>query len=416
MGDYDILKITALLARLGVHLRSLCFRLRFRVGPLYDWDALGAPTPPGKAQEILSLAHLNHEVGRVTFELAQFWIDDFHGNPEVLIEGGVVEQLGRYCEELRAKGGRDEAERVQSWVRVYLEVEVGRSVMRPSDRAADGPAGTFAHGYALLVGVDAYLSDRITQLPACASDVKAIRDVLVDPYRCGYLPEQVRALTGPASTRDAILDGLKWLAARAAEDPDATAIFYYSGHGWKNERSTPPRYYLLPYETAWDGVEATALDAESLTERLRPIAARRLVVILDACHAGGATKDGPALDMPAGYAKRGAPADDLFRWLGGGGGKVVMASSQEDQFSYAGPTRSVFTAALTEALSGGLSSGDGPTIGVLETFVYLAERVPRILAKEGYKDPSTRTAARQTPVMSADKTTNFPIAMRRAAP
>ncbi|NTV88280.1 MAG: hypothetical protein HGA21_16245, partial [Burkholderiaceae bacterium] len=60
---------------------------------------------------------------------------------------------------------------------------------------------------------------------------------------------------GAAATRTGILDGLGWLGARLAADGDATALIYYSGHGWCDEAQESPAYYLLPHD-----VRATADD------------------------------------------------------------------------------------------------------------------------------------------------------------
>ncbi|MEH2297154.1 hypothetical protein [Nostoc sp.] len=46
---------------------------------------------------------------------------------------------------------------------------------------------TFTNGYALLIGVGA-------DLPVTVKDATAIRDILIDPSRAAYPPEQVKQL------------------------------------------------------------------------------------------------------------------------------------------------------------------------------------------------------------------------------
>ena len=102
---------------------------------------------------------------------------------------------------------------------------------------------TFDHGYAVVIGIDANAIPQLA-LPTVAHDVAAVRDVLVDPERCAYLPDNVRLLSGAAATKAGILAALAWLRDRAAADPEATAVLYYSGHGAVDKG----RYYLIPYD------------------------------------------------------------------------------------------------------------------------------------------------------------------------
>ena len=84
------------------------------------------------------------------------------------------------------------------------------------------------------------------------------------------------------ATCSAILDGLNWLKEQAAADSEATVVVYYSGHGWL-EKSTD-KYYLIPHDTT-PNIPKSALCAEAFTEALRQIQAKRLLVIIDSCHA-----------------------------------------------------------------------------------------------------------------------------------
>ena len=63
---------------------------------------------------------------------------------------------------------------------------------------------------------------------------RALEAVLTHPQRCAYPPSHVRTITGPAATRQNILAGLEWLQEQLDSDDNATAVVYYSGHGWRN--------------------------------------------------------------------------------------------------------------------------------------------------------------------------------------
>lgn len=230
----------------------------------------------------------------------------------------------------------------------------------------------FNHGHALVIGAGA-------DLPVTVNDATGVAALLADPGRCAYPPDQVRLLTGPAARRADVLAALDDLAARVQADPDATAVVYFSGHG-----VAAPDYYFLPYGYRVADLPGTAVSSAEFTERLRAIRARKLLVLLDCCHAGGIgeAKD-PGL---AGLPKSPAPPG-LFDALKAGSGRVLIASSRQDEYSYTGHPYSVFTDELLRALAGyGAFEKDGYA-RVLDTALWLARRVP------------ARTGDRQNPII-----------------
>ena len=137
-----------------------------------------------------------------------------------------------------------------------------------------------------------------------------------------------------------------------------------------------------------------------LSEKLRSIPARRLVVIIDACHSGGVSsfkKHKPLGSLILGYTEK-----SLGR-LAQGAGRVLIASSRASETSLVldGERNSVFTRHLLEALRGqGRTSGDG-LIRVFEIFNHVSETVKRTVP------------GRQHPIFKAsDLEDNFPVAPR----
>src|SRR5687767_8329878 len=98
----------------------------------------------------------------------------------------------------------------------------------------------FVNGYTLLIGVNENNVARWS-LPDVTKDIDALNQILTDPERCGYPPDNVNVITGKRATRQGILDGLVWLQERLNADSsgNATAVIYYSGHGWRDEVSQP---------------------------------------------------------------------------------------------------------------------------------------------------------------------------------
>ncbi len=221
---------------------------------------------------------------------------------------------------------------------------------------------TFNHGYALLCGIgESAIPD--WSLPTTVKDIKALHKVLVDPDFCAYPddPEHIRLLHDEGATRSAILDGLKWLKDQAAVDSEATVIVYYSGHGWLDERYN--RYYLIQHDienSNADKLAKSALSAEDFTNALRQIQAKRLLVIIDSCHAAGmATAKGE--NLPNSFVQK-APPDAVIKQLKQGEGRVVFTScrGEEKSWMFENGSLSVYTHYFIEALKGGSNKyGDG---------------------------------------------------------
>lgn len=261
----------------------------------------------------------------------------------------------------------------------------------------------FSNGYALLIGVNENLIPNYA-LPTVANDATALRDVLVHPRRCAYPPENVRLLLGSQASRQGIRAGLAWLKERLAADrsENATAILFYSGHGaYDRDRNS---YYLLPYDLR-QPVADSLLRATDIAAEIEQVRPRRLLVILDCCHAGGMGIKGENLLAGAGLGKAAAPAEARsVVALARGQGRAVLSSSTADENSYIRRDRSmsIFTYHLIAALTGhGQSDGAGEVL-VSDVMGYVSRRVPES-ARADYN-------ARQTPVyqMSGE---NFPVAL-----
>lgn len=388
--DYDVVKIRDFMTR-HVDLHDFCFVLSHRLGERYAYRLLRGETPQEKGAALLETAEQQEELGEVIFHLAKYWLEDCKGKPGVLVGDGIAEQLALYGQALAAAGDTDRRQLVEA----LLSKLPGRG-------ASTWPPMPFVHGYAVLIGAGAFVNPSIPALSATVNDAKALAGVLQAPQHCAYPPEQVHLVTGPGATRQAILSSLDWLAHKAAQDRMSTALFYFSGHGWRDLRASGDRYYLLPYDGDLLQPDATALDDDLLTYKLAAIQSERVVIILDACYAGGMAKD--AAGSPA-FTSAVAPPAGLLSRLGSGRGRVVISSSQEDERSYvlAGGGGSVFTQCLVDALSGAASGSRPAEIGVLDLFTYLDREVP------------LRAAPReQHPVLDGEKTQNFAIARRFA--
>ena len=253
----------------------------------------------------------------------------------------------------------------------------------PSTLSADGVH--FTYGHALLIGVGTYQDARLSVGGGTtANDVRALDALLRDPQRAAFPAHQVQLLVDAKATRNTILDNLEALANRLAGAPDATALIFFAGHG----EVVGTSYGLLPYDADLSNLAETTLTAELFHRRIAKIraVARRLVVVLNCCHAGGVGD--AVLDGATGLLSGTAPPPEFYRPLAVGSGQVVISSSRPSQKSGARsskhPTQTTFGAHLLDALQGS-APGDGAGIGVFELFTYLRAHVPGDAATIAYR-------------------------------
>ena len=255
----------------------------------------------------------------------------------------------------------------------------------------------FDHGYALLIGVD---QNKIADLalPIVKKDVTKLQEVITHPDRCGYPENHVRALTGAEATRANILHGLDWLKESLLADKDAnqTAFIYYSGHGHRDESGES---FLIPYDFRFP-VGLGALAAKDFAAIVEEMSPRRLMVILDCCHA-----EAMGVKDVAGHSLKTAaltPATPGIVALAKGDGRAILSSSRGDQKSWIRKDEqmSVFTYHLIEALTGRIGRPDEPEVLVTEVMDYVARKVPATASAEwkGDQEPSFQMSGSAFPL------------------
>lgn len=243
----------------------------------------------------------------------------------------------------------------------------------------------FDKGHALLVGVGADLPNTIT-------DAQGIANILKDPERCAYRAEQVTVLTEEHAKRNDILAALDQLATKSTQD--STVIFYFSGHGYEISTVTGKVYFLMPFGYSISALPTTAISGTELMTKLKAIPAKKMLVLLDCCHAGGmdSTKASGAQ-----FSKSPIPPE-AQELLVRGMGRVIIASSRANELSYAGNPYSHFTQALIEALAGAGASEQDGYVRTADLALYASTTVPKY------------TDNRQHPVLDYAQADNFVVA------
>jgi hypothetical protein len=234
----------------------------------------------------------------------------------------------------------------------------------------------FNHGYALLIGVGESKYAPLS-LPVTVKDTQAIYGALTDRDLCGYPQEQIRVLNNSEASHDGILQGLNWLKGKVKSDREATAIIYYSGHGWVDKSDN--RFYLLQHDVKPNKLAESALSAEVFTNAIREIEAERLLVVIDSCHAAGmaTSKDAELMDEFDGF-ERVAFSKGLIDDLKQGKGRVVFTSSEGHQKSWIlkDQSLSIYTFHFLEALQGASNQVGDRVVRVSNLMNYLGKSVP----------------------------------------
>jgi uncharacterized caspase-like protein len=188
---------------------------------------------------------------------------------------------------------------------------------------------TLENAHALVIGIANY--QHVNELaPTVVKDARDIHDLLVDPGHCGYSEDNVGLLLNGQATQQAMRQALADLAARG--DADSTVTIYISSHGGRIESGPHAGEYLLPVDAVTQTsatLAETAISGVALTEALRAIPARKVVVVFDCCHSGGIGQpEDTAAAIKAGFS------DQYYDALKAGRGRVILASSRDSEYSY----------------------------------------------------------------------------------
>jgi len=238
---------------------------------------------------------------------------------------------------------------------------------RIEQQQAESQSAVFTHGHALLIGVGA-------DLPITVQDATALHDLLSAPHRAAYPPAQVELLTEAAANRRGILAAFDRLAERVNASADAAVFVYFSGHGGRIEHpEKPAEYFLVPFGYDPSRRADTMISGLEFTTKIEAIKARKLVVLLDCCHAAGV----PMLKTPGEVFVKSPVPPELLNMLETGGGRIVIASSYENEYSYTGTPYSIFTACLLEALAGKAAVNKDGFARILDVLIYLFKEVPQ---------------------------------------
>jgi hypothetical protein len=196
--------------------------------------------------------------------------------------------------------------------------------------------------WAVVVGISSFKDPR-WNLHYPDKDAKDFAQFLVQ--KCHFAPDHVKVLTNSAATRERILTdiGSYWLPKNAKEN-DLVCVFMAT-HGTAASLDAANRNFLMAHDTNPLNPYATGIELQDLARNLRTrLRSKRVVVILDTCHAG-------AVEAPGAKALETAKFD--MRDLVQGTGHVVIASAAANQTAHdsARYQNGIFTKHLMDGLA-----------------------------------------------------------------
>jgi WD40 repeat protein len=254
---------------------------------------------------------------------------------------------------------------------LVFRIEVAQKPAAPVTPAP--PARKLPRLFVLAVGISEFRQPEYN-LVLASKDARDFTAAVSKQKGGLYSDVATRVLLNREATRNAVLDGLRWLTE--STQPGDVAMLFLAGHGVNTAGGT---YYFVPHDGEFNRLEATGVPESAVRDALRAIRGRTLFFI-DTCHAGNAVGNyRNASRELARFANSLASAEN---------GVVVFASSTGRQNAEESDDwgNGAFTKALVEGLGGkaDLTRKGQVTFKALDYFV--SEEVRRL------------TSGRQTPV------------------
>jgi len=224
--------------------------------------------------------------------------------------------------------------------------------------------------WVLSIGVSRYKESGIA-LQFADADARAIAETLKAQEK-GPLYNEVKSLvlTNEEVTRESIMNGIQSFLGEAG--PDDVAAIFMAGHGVQDHATGS--YYFLPAPASAANLLTDGLRMSDFDEMMRVLRRniRRVVVMLDTCHAG-------ALQLSARAVMSG---DTLAARIEAGEGLFLLAAAKPGEESKEDPQlgHGTFTYALLEGLRGAADTTGEGLVSVSDLFGYVARRVPRLTA------------------------------------
>lgn len=253
--------------------------------------------------------------------------------------------------------------------------------MRLAELLRDGDAtgGAIPKLWAVIVGIDNY--EHINNIVGCKNDAAGVAKVLMlhgmlHPSRTYLMTEQMDGKYFPtgANLQAALQDVL------TSAEPQDMVLFYFSGHGGLDEQSNDVTFTGVDF--TFNDAQGTGVSGRTLQRLVSESKASKILMVFDACHAGGLAPLGRA---PRSF-RSGFP-ENFTNELAKGRGHVVIRASGKDEFSYGNPQlgHGVFTFVFLAGLTGAADANRDGIVTLNELRPYVTRETPALAQKLGHE-------------------------------
>ncbi|WP_423382131.1 DEAD/DEAH box helicase [Burkholderia sp. LMG 32019] len=210
----------------------------------------------------------------------------------------------------------------------------------------------------LFIGIDRYKSKFIDWLSCSVRDACALDAMFAD-----NLGGHTVLLTDEQATKNRIEAEFESLYATS---PDDVVVIAYSGHGTESHQ-------LVAYDTEIDNLDGSTVSLQSIADRFAKIPARRMILVLDCCFAGGI---GTKVLRVEELARDLMSAEARLERMSGEGRLIVTASgSNEPAWENRRFKHGVFTYYLLQALQGVPGGADASRVNIYQIIQYVVQQV-----------------------------------------
>ena len=241
-----------------------------------------------------------------------------------------------------------------------------------------GTASAISDLYVFNIGINAYMNESYN-LNYAQPDSYAFAEKIVKVAGSIFDNIYTYSLYDEEAVKDRIIEVFSEITEKASLQD--VFIFYYAGHGTIN-LDLDDEYFLVPHDVPQlygnaDVLKEKGISASELRSLLSEVRAQKQLILLDACHSGGAVEL---------FARRGSPEEKAIIQLARSSGTVLLSASGTQQYAteFDVLQHGVFTYALLEALDGIAEGGNtDKKITVNELKAYMEDRVPQLSEQYG---------------------------------
>ncbi|MFO0752233.1 MAG: caspase family protein [Thermodesulfovibrionales bacterium] len=242
---------------------------------------------------------------------------------------------------------------------------------------SDGKVSSASRLFILAVGINEYKNPKMT-LRYGRSDAESFVRAVEQHGKKIFSQVVKQTIYDGQAVRGTIEDAFQRVISEAG--PEDVFVFYYAGHGVLSREDAGKKaefYMALSDVTRLSGdhgmLEERGLSARFLRELSTLVKARKQLLVLDACHSGGALDN-----FSLGAHTEGKAVHQMTKGLDITVLTAAGASQSATEFRQLG--HGVFTFALLKGLAGEADGGPSPdgTITVKELVSYLNVKVPEL--------------------------------------